>query len=161
LLQSKGEAVEAHAVLNDALQGFSPTPLFPAIAEAQTLLTALAADEAVAAELRRREVRSRLHTGYALATMMSKGFSSEETQAALSRAGAHGKAAKTPEYWTVRYGRLVGDLMAAKLDALSEGALAWIAEAETAGCRGTPPSRAASLASRKSSAAISQAPPCS
>jgi hypothetical protein len=36
--------VEAQAVLSDALEGFEPTPLFPAIAEAQALLAALAAN---------------------------------------------------------------------------------------------------------------------
>jgi hypothetical protein len=41
LLQSTGEAVEAHAALAPALAGFAPTPLFPAIAEAQGLLTTL------------------------------------------------------------------------------------------------------------------------
>jgi hypothetical protein len=42
LLQSTGEAVEAYAAISDALEGFAPTPLFPAIAEAQALLAALA-----------------------------------------------------------------------------------------------------------------------
>jgi hypothetical protein len=42
LLQSTGEPVEAHAVLGDALEGFAPTPLFPAIAEAQALMERLA-----------------------------------------------------------------------------------------------------------------------
>jgi hypothetical protein len=42
LLQSTGEAEEAHAILSDALEGFAPTPLFPAIAEAQALLESLA-----------------------------------------------------------------------------------------------------------------------
>ena len=79
LCQSAGRPVEAHDALAPALEGFSPTPEWPAIAEAQALLASLAADEAVAAELRKREVRSKLHTGYALATMMSKGFASEET----------------------------------------------------------------------------------
>jgi tetratricopeptide (TPR) repeat protein len=41
LLQSTGEAVEAHAALAPALEGFAPTPLFPAIAEAQGLLATL------------------------------------------------------------------------------------------------------------------------
>ena len=136
LCQSAGRLIEAHDALAPALERLSPTPNLPQIAEAQALLAALAASEPVAAELRRRETRSKLHAGYALASMMTKGFASEETRAALSRAGAHVEAAKTPEYWTVRYGRLVGDLMAAKLDAVREGALAWIAEAEGAGLPG-------------------------
>jgi hypothetical protein len=42
LLQSTGEAEEAHAILHDALEGFVPTPLFRAIAEAQSLMERLA-----------------------------------------------------------------------------------------------------------------------
>ncbi len=41
LYQSTGRPVEAHAVLAPALEGFSPTPEMPEIAEAQALLAAL------------------------------------------------------------------------------------------------------------------------
>jgi len=41
LLQSTGQAAEAHAMLAPALEGMVPTPLFPAIAEAQVLLAAI------------------------------------------------------------------------------------------------------------------------
>jgi predicted ATPase len=47
LYQSTGRPADAHAVLAPALEGFSPTPEFPEIEEAQTLLDTLAkADEA-------------------------------------------------------------------------------------------------------------------
>jgi predicted ATPase len=42
LYQSTGHLGDAHAVLATALEGFSPTPQFPEIADAQTLLAALA-----------------------------------------------------------------------------------------------------------------------
>jgi tetratricopeptide (TPR) repeat protein len=42
LYQSRDRTADAHAVLASALKGFSPTPEFPEIAEAQTLLSALA-----------------------------------------------------------------------------------------------------------------------
>ena len=42
LYQSSGRAAEAHAVLAPALEGFSPTPEMPEIAEAVALLAALA-----------------------------------------------------------------------------------------------------------------------
>ena len=42
LYQSTARPAEGHAVLNDALQGFTPTPLFPQVAEAQALLQSLA-----------------------------------------------------------------------------------------------------------------------
>jgi hypothetical protein len=60
----------------------------PEIAEAQALLAELAETEEVKAELRRRETRSKLHAGYALATMMTRGFGAEETKAALARAAS-------------------------------------------------------------------------
>jgi predicted ATPase len=41
LYQSSSRTVEAHAVLAPALEGFSPTPEFPEIAEAQKLLATL------------------------------------------------------------------------------------------------------------------------
>ena len=41
LYQSTGRPADAHAVLAPALEGFSPTPEFPEIAEAQTLLATL------------------------------------------------------------------------------------------------------------------------
>jgi predicted ATPase len=41
LYQSTGRVEDAHAVLASALKGFSPTPEFPEIAEAQMLLSAL------------------------------------------------------------------------------------------------------------------------
>ena len=41
LYQSTGRPLEAHAVLAPALEGFSPTPEMPEIAEAQALLSRL------------------------------------------------------------------------------------------------------------------------
>jgi predicted ATPase len=43
LHQSTGRPAEAHAVLGPALEGFSPTPEMPEIAEAQALLVAIEA----------------------------------------------------------------------------------------------------------------------
>jgi class 3 adenylate cyclase/predicted ATPase len=42
LYNSTSRAADAHALLSSALKGFSPTPEFPEIAEAKTLLSALA-----------------------------------------------------------------------------------------------------------------------
>ena len=47
LYHSTGRPVEAHAVLAPALEGFSPTLEMPEIAEAQTLLAALAETQEV------------------------------------------------------------------------------------------------------------------
>jgi tetratricopeptide (TPR) repeat protein len=136
LYQSTCRLVEAHAVLAPAVEGFSPTPEIPEIAEAQALLAALAASEPVAAELKKRETRSKLHAGYAVATMMTKGFGAEETKAALARAASAPGAARTPEYWTVLYGRINADLMSGDHRAARASAEAFLAEAEAAGLPG-------------------------
>jgi tetratricopeptide (TPR) repeat protein len=133
LYQSTGRPADAHAALAPAREGFSSTPEMTEIAEAQALL---AASEPVAAELRRRETRSKLHAGYALATMMTKGFAAEETKAALARATTATEAARTPEYWTVIYGRINADMMSGDHRAARAGVEAFLAEAEAAGLPG-------------------------
>ena len=86
LYQSTGRPAEAHAVLAPALEGFSPTPEMPEIAEAQTLLAALAETEEVKAAEAQRQRRLHLQTAYGQAMMWSKGFAAEETKAAFARA---------------------------------------------------------------------------
>ena len=81
--QSSGRPADARAVLAPALEGFSPTPEMPEVAEAQALLAALVERKEVKAEEGRRDARSKLLSGYALATMMGKGFAAEETLPAL------------------------------------------------------------------------------
>jgi tetratricopeptide (TPR) repeat protein len=136
LCHSTGRPIEAHAVLAPALEGFAPTPEMPEIAEAQALLAALEASEPVAAEMRRRETRGKLHAGYALATMMTKGFAAAESKAALARAASVSGAARTPEYWTVVYGRINADTMRGDHRAAHAGVEAFLAEAEAAGMLG-------------------------
>ena len=87
LYQSTGRPIDAHDVLGPALEGFSPTPEFPQIAEAKALFEALAADEAVKADAARRAQRLKLQTGYGQAVMWSKGYAAEETKAAFARVG--------------------------------------------------------------------------
>ncbi len=87
LYQSTGRPIDAHDVLGPALEGFSPTPEFPQIAEAKALFEALAADETVKADAARRAQRLKLQTNYGQAVMWSKGFAAEETKAAFARVG--------------------------------------------------------------------------
>ena len=86
LYQSTGRPADAHAVLAPALEGFSPTPEMPEIAEAQALLAALAETEEVKSAEAQRQRRLHLQTAYGQAMMWAKGFASEETRAAFSRA---------------------------------------------------------------------------
>ena len=136
LYRSTARPVEAHAVLAPALEGLAPTPEMLEIAEAQGLLAALGDANAVKEEAARRETRSKLHAGYALATMMTKGFGAEEAKAALARAASAPGAVRTPEYWTVVYGRINADMMNGDHRSARAGAEAFLAEAEAAGLPG-------------------------
>ncbi len=64
LYQSTGRPADAHAVLAPALEGFSPTPEMPEIAEAQALLAALAETDEVKAEAAQRQRLTQLHVAY-------------------------------------------------------------------------------------------------
>ena len=64
LYQSTARPADAHAVLAPALEGFSPTPEMPEIAEAQALLAALAETDEVKAEAAQRQRLTQLHVAY-------------------------------------------------------------------------------------------------
>src|SRR5262249_36607968 len=134
LHQSAGRPAEAHAVLAPALEGFSPTPEMPEIAEAQALLAALAqTDQVRAAEAQRRQ-RLHLQTAYGQAMMWAKGFAAEEPTAAVARAAelaATGdnfpeRFAAAQGQWSMAHGR--GELQSAR-----ELASTSLREAEEAG----------------------------
>jgi len=102
--QSTARPVEAHAVLAPALEGFSPTPEMPEIAEAQALLAALVETDEVTAEAARRRRQLHLQTAYSQAMMWSKGFAAEETRAAFARSrelagGTESPAERFPTYY--------------------------------------------------------------
>ena len=86
LYHSTGRAADAHAALAPALEGFSPTPEFPEIGEAQSLLATLAETDDVKNAAASRQRRLQLQTSYGRAMAWSKGFAAEETKAAFARA---------------------------------------------------------------------------
>ena len=92
LYQSAGRRADAHAVLAPALEGFSPTPEMPEIAEAQALLAALGESKDVKTALAHRQRRLDLQTSYGHALMWAKGFGAEETKAAFARISELGEA---------------------------------------------------------------------
>ena len=96
LYQSTGRPAEAHAVLAPALEGFSPTPEMPEIAEAQALLAALAESHDVKGEAAQRRRRLDLQTSYGWALLWAKGFAAEETKAAFARVQEIAGSAKEP-----------------------------------------------------------------
>ncbi len=86
LYGSTGRPADAHAVLEPALEGFSPTPEMPEIAEAQALLAALAEIEEVKAEATKRHRMTRLQVAYGNALIHDRGYGAAETTEAFARA---------------------------------------------------------------------------
>ena len=86
LYQSTSRPADAHAALAPALEGFSPTPEMPQIAEAQALLAALAATEEVKADEARRRQLTQLHVSYGNALIAARGYGARETTEAFARA---------------------------------------------------------------------------
>jgi class 3 adenylate cyclase/predicted ATPase len=116
LYQSTARPTDAHAALAPALEGFSPTPEMPEIAEAQALLTALAASDEVKAQAVHRRQLTQLHVAYGNALIAARGYSAPETAAAFARAresasgdaDAAGRVAADYGLWASSYMR--GDL---------------------------------------------------
>ena len=83
--QSTARPVDAHDILAPALEGFSPTPEMPEIAEGQALLAALVETDRVKVAAASRERRLKLQTSYSQAMAWSKGYANEETKAVLAQ----------------------------------------------------------------------------
>ncbi len=96
LYQSTGRPVDAHSVLAPALEGFSPTPEMPQIAEAEALLAALAESGEVKAAAASRKRRLQLQASYGLALTYSRGVAAEETKEAVARAQQFAAEVKDP-----------------------------------------------------------------
>ena len=84
--QSTGRPTDAYAVLAPALEGFSPTPEMPEIAEAQALLATLAESDEVKAEAAQRQRLTQLHVSYGNALFAARGWGAPETTEAFARA---------------------------------------------------------------------------
>ena len=133
LYQSTNRAADAYAVLAPALQGFSPTPEFPEIEEAQTLLTVLAESDEVKDAGASRERRLRLQTSYGQAMMWSKGFGAPETKAAFIRAKELAAGTAGAERFPAYYGLWVGSLLRGELVSARETAEIFLREANAEG----------------------------
>jgi predicted ATPase len=131
LYQSTGRAADAHAVLAPALEGFSPTPEFPEIEQAQTLLAALAATDEVKNAAASRQRRLKLQTSYGRAMMLSRGFASEESKIAFTRAQQLAAGIENAtERFTTYYGLWVGSVMRGELELARKTAEAFQRDAE-------------------------------
>jgi predicted ATPase len=134
LYQSTNRAVDAHAVLAPTLEGFSPTPEFPEVEEAQGLLAALAESDEVKNATASRQRRLKLQTSYGQAMMLSRGFASEETKVAFTRAHQLGKQiGDADERFDTHYGLYISQLLRGELASARETAEAFLREAESEG----------------------------
>jgi class 3 adenylate cyclase/predicted ATPase len=86
LYQSTNRAADADAILAPALEGFTSTPEFPEIEEAQALLAELVETDEVKNTAEVRQRRLRLQTSYGQAMIHARGYSAPETAAAFRRA---------------------------------------------------------------------------
>ena len=134
LRQSTGRAAQAHAVLATALEGFSPTPEMPEIAEAGEVLAALAEIEEVMAAIAQRQRLVGLQTSYALAVSFSKGSAADETKAAFERAGDLATRAEFPaERFSALFGQAYWSLQRGEVRAARDIAERILREAEADG----------------------------
>ena len=127
LYQSTDRAADAHAVLAPALEGFSSTPEFPEIEQAQTLLAALAETDEVKSVAAARQRQLHLQTSYGQALLWSKGYADKEAKAAFARAAELASGIEdTAERLKIYYGQCLGNLLRgeyASAQNLAEGLL--------------------------------------
>ena len=143
LYQSNGRPAEAHAVLEPALEGLSPTVEMPEIAEAQALLASLAEMEEVKSEVARRRRKTRLHAAYGNAMILAHGYGAHETSAAFERARDTATAEDGFERLSAQYGLWAGSFVRGELGAMRELSAATLRE-----CERWPQSGEASIAHR-------------
>ena len=104
------------------------------IAEAQTLLAALAETEEVKAAEARRKRRLHLQTAYGQAMMWSKGYNAEETKAAFAHAAElAGRTGDFSEFLTALHGQWAAALVGGELSSARNLAFALLREMEGAG----------------------------
>ena len=144
LYQSTGRPADAHAVLAPALDGFSPAPEMPEIAEAQALLTALAATDEVKVEVVHRQRLTQLHVALGNALIAARGHGAPETTKAFARARESAVGDKdAPGRLSADYGLWAGSYTRGELPEMRAHAAAFLSDLEA-----TPESPEASLAHR-------------
>jgi predicted ATPase len=127
LYQSTARPADAHAVLAPALEGFSPTPEMPEIAEAGTLLAALAETDEVKAEAARRQRLTQLHVARGVALFAARGGGAAETTAAFARAREWTFGAEVaPERLVAHFGLWVGSYVRGELPSMRAHAAAFL-----------------------------------
>ena len=131
LYQSTGRLADAQAVLAPALEGFTPTPEMPEIAEARTLLAALAQTDEVKAAAARRQRLTHLQVPYGNTLIAARGPSARETTEAFVRAreSAYGDKDAT-ERLAADFGLWLGNYQRGDLPSMPTHAGAFLSDVE-------------------------------
>ncbi len=133
LHRSAERFADAHAVLAPALEGFSPTPEMPEIAEAQALLTTLAATDEIRAGAAQRQRRTHLQVAYGNALYAARGPGAPETTEAFARARESAADDKdAPERLAADWGLWAGSLLRGELPSMRVHADAFLNDIEAA-----------------------------
>ena len=144
LYQSTARSVEAHAVLAPALEGFAPTSEMPEIAEAQALLTALAATDEVKVAAAHRQRLTQLHVARANALWAARGVGAPETTEAFARARESAYGDKdAPDRLPSDFGLWASSYIRGELPSMRAHAAAFLSDLEA-----SPDSPEASVAHR-------------
>ena len=131
LQESAGRPVAAHAVLATALEGFSPTPEMPEIAEAQALLAELSQINEVKAEAAHWQRLTQLRVAYGNALFSARGFGAPETTEAFARARESAPSDRNaPGRLAADYGFWVGSFTRGELASMQAHAAAFLADVE-------------------------------
>ena len=131
LYQSTARPAEAHAVLAPALEGFSPTPEMPELAEAHALLAALAESDEVKAQATQRQRLTQLQVAYGNALLAARGSGAPETTEAFARARDSASGDKdAPERLAADYGLWVGSYVRGELPSMRAHAEAFLSDVE-------------------------------
>ena len=128
LYQSTGRPADAHAVLAPALEGFSPTPEMPEIAEAQALLATLSQTDEIKAQAAQRRRLTQLHAAYGNALIAARGHGAPETMEAFARARKSASGDEdAPGRFAADYGLWVGSFVRGDLPSMRTHAAAFLA----------------------------------
>jgi predicted ATPase len=131
LYHATDRPADAHAVLAPALEGFSATPEFPEIEQAQALLAALAETDEVKNAAASRQRRLKLQTNLGKALLYSRGYGAEESKAAFIRARELAAAIDdATERFTIYFGLWVGNVVRGELTFAREIAETFLRDAE-------------------------------
>ena len=131
LYQLTARPAEAHAVLAPALGGFAPAPGMPEIAEAQALLTALAATDEVKVDAAHRQRLTQLQVAYGNALIAARGTGAPETTEAFARARESASGDKdAAERLAADYGLWGSSYVRGELPSMRAHAAAFLSDVE-------------------------------